>query len=113
MKLSCAYGKLKVMSALESMIASNPHGEAPIHPSLLYELPAPSTAVVDRKQSVRAYPSSASSLSLNGTRTVRIRLGGEGYVDPSSVRLMFRIENQEFSSVHGPLGCLGTSLLPQ
>ena len=83
------------MSALESMIASNPSGEAPIHPSLAYELPAPSTAVVDRKQHCRAYPSSASTLSLTGTRTVRIRLGGEDFIDPSSIRLQFTIDNKE------------------
>ena len=96
------------MSALESMIASNPHGEAPIHPSLLYELPAPSTAVVDRKQHVRAYPSSASSLSLNGTRTVRIRLGGKGFVDPSSIRLMFTIDNKENKWLRPYAGPWGT-----
>jgi hypothetical protein len=93
------------------MIASNPHGEAPIHPSLLYELPAPSTAVVDRKQHVRAYPSSASSLSLNGTRTVRIRLGGsDSFVDPSSIRLQFTIENKENKWLRphtGPWGAWG------
>ena len=76
------------------MIASNPHGEAPIHPSLMYELPAPSTAVVDRQQHVRAYPSSATSLTLSSTKTVRIRLGGEGFIDPSSIRLMFTIKNE-------------------
>ena len=97
------------MSALESMIASNPHGEAPIHPSLMYELPAPSTAVVDRQQHVRAYPSSATSLSLSGTKTVRIRLGGEGFIDPSSIRLMFTVKNESGSGnlrpFVGPWGC--------
>lgn len=95
------------MSALESMIASNPYGEAPIHPSLMYELPAPSTAIVDRKQHCRAYPSSASSLTLTGTRTVRIRLGGEDFVDPSSIRLMFTIKNETTGPLRpftGPYG---------
>ncbi len=81
------------MSALESMIASNPHEEASIHPSLMYELPAPSTAITDRKQQVRAYPSSASSLSASGTKTVRIRIGSEDFVDPSSIRLQYTITN--------------------
>jgi len=79
------------MSALESLIASN--GEAAIHPSLDYVLPSPSTAVVDRKQGFRAYPTSASTLSINGVRTVRIRLGGDDFVDPSSIRIMFTINN--------------------
>ena len=106
---SYAYGK--EMSALESMIASNPSGEAPIHPALSYELPAPNTSVVDRKQHVRAYPSSASSLSLTGTKTVRIRLGGEDFIDPSSIRLQFTIKNDEASKAMrpttGPWGCWG------
>ena len=99
------------MSALESMIASNPAGEAPIHPSLMFELPAPSTAIVDRKQHCRAYPSSASSLSPNGTKTVRIRLGGEDFVDPSSIRLQYTIQNKEGSKrlrpYTGPWGAWG------
>jgi hypothetical protein len=86
---SRAYGK--EMSALESMIASG--GEAPINPALAYELPLPSTVVVDRQQHVRAYPSSASSLSSTGTKTVRIRIGGEGFVDPSSMRVQYTITN--------------------
>ena len=57
-------------------------------PALAYELPAPSTAVVDRKQHCRAYPSSASTLSLTGTRSCRIRLGGEDFIEPSLIRLM-------------------------
>jgi hypothetical protein len=83
----------KRMSALESMIAAHPRGEAPVDPMLAYELPAPSTAIVERKQHCRAYPSSASTLSYAGTRTVRIRLGGEGFIDPSSVRLQYTIVN--------------------
>ena len=81
------------MSALESLIASS--GEAPIHGALDFTLPAPSTAVVDRKQHCRAYPTSASSLSINGTRTVRLRLGGEDFIDPSSIRILMTITNND------------------
>ena len=98
------------MSALESMIASNPSGEATIHPSLAYELPAPSTAVVDRKQHCRAYPSSASTLSLTGTRAVRIRLGGEDFIDPSSIRLQYTLDNKDNKWMRpftGPWGVWG------
>ena len=73
------------------MLASS--GEAPVHPALNFELPAVSTAIVDRKQHCRAYPSSASSLNLSNTRTVRIRLGGEDFVDPNSIRLMYTLKN--------------------
>jgi len=81
------------MSALESMIASALGGEAPMLQALSYELPAPSTAIVDRKQHVRAYPSSASSLSSTGTKTCRIRTGGEDFVDGSSLRVQYTITN--------------------
>ena len=79
------------MSALESMIASS--GEAPIHSALDFTLPAPSTAVTDRKQHCRAYPTSASSLSISGTRTVRLRLGGDDFIDPASLRVQMTISN--------------------
>ena len=62
--------------------------------------------MVDRRQHVRAYPISASSLSPTGTQTVRIRLGGDDFVDPHSVRLQFTIVNgdgaHELSTMAGP-----------
>ena len=68
------------MSQLESVLASG--NEAPLIDSLDFSLPPASTSIVDRRQRVRAYPTSASSLSVNGTRTARIRLGGDEFVDP-------------------------------
>ena len=79
------------MSALESLIATG--GEAAMIDSLDFTLPPASTAVVDRRQHVRAYPTSASTLTPNGTRTVRIRLGGDDFVDASSIRIMYTINN--------------------
>ena len=87
------------------MIASA--GEAPVHGSLSYELPAPSTAVVDRKQHNRAYPSSASSLSKTGTQTVRIRLGGEDFIDPSSIRLQYTLNNTSGANMKPYVGAHG------
>jgi hypothetical protein len=81
------------MSALESLIATS--GEAPMLDSLDFTLPPSSTAVVDRRQHVRAYPTSASTLSPTGTRTVRIRLGGDDFVDASSIRLQYTINNTD------------------
>ena len=79
------------MSQLESVIASS--GESPLIDSLDFSLPPASISIIDRRQHVRAYPTSASSLSVNGTRTVRIRLGGDEFVDPQSIRLQFTILN--------------------
>ena len=89
------------MSALESLIPSN--GEAPMLDSLDFSLPAASTAVVDRRQHVRAYPTSASTLTPTGTRTCRIRLGGDDFVDASSVRLMYTIQNLDPANPLVPL----------
>ena len=77
------------MSSLESLIATA--GEAPTMDSLDFSLPPANTAVVDRRQHVRAYPTSASTLTPTGTRTVRIRLGGDDFVDASSVRIQYTI----------------------
>ena len=92
------------MSQLESVIASS--GESPLIDSLDFSLPPASTSIVDRRQHVRAYPTSASSLSVNGTRTVRIRLGGDEFVDPQSIRLQFTIVNgdgaRRLSTIGGP-----------
>jgi len=97
----------KVMSALESMIATS--GEAPMLDSLDFSLPPSSTAVVDRRQHVRAYPTSASTLTPTSTRTCRLRLGGDDFVDPSSIRLVFTINEiggtLPIIPLCGPWGC--------
>ena len=87
------------MSSLESLIAVA--GEAPLIDSLDFTLPPASTSVVDRRQAVRAYPTSASTLTPTGTRTVRIRLGGDDFVDASSIRLVYTINETKGST--GPL----------
>ena len=81
------------MSALESLIAAG--GEAPLLESLTYDIPPASSAVTMRKQGVRAYPTSASTLSPAGVRTVRIRLGGNDWFDPASLRLVYTIQNTD------------------
>ena len=93
------------MSALDSLISSG--GEASLLESLSFDLPPASTAVVDRKQGCRAYPSSASTLSTSGTKTCRIRLGGNDFCNPESVRLQFQINNRSGLAMYpasGPHG---------
>lgn len=99
------------MSALESVLASA--GEAPILPQLDYNLIPTSSAVVDRKNFVVAYPQSASTISLTGGqgKECRIRLGGDNHIDASSVRLMFTINNRSTTAslqpYQGPWTCWG------
>ena len=86
-------------------------GEAPLLETLDLSLPPASTAVTDRRQHARAYPTSASTLSPTGTRTVRIRLGGDDFIDPHSVRLQYTIVNGDtvnpLTPVCGPWGMWG------
>ena len=89
------------MSALESLFATS--GEAAIPDALDFTLPPASSAVVDRKQHVRAYPTSASTLTPTGTRTFRIRLGGDHFVDSSSIRLQYTINNLDVNSAINPV----------
>ena len=97
------------MSALESLISAS--GEAQIHSGLDFSLPPASTAVTDRKQHCRAYPTSASTLTPNGTRTVRLRMGGDDFIDASSVRVVMTINNLDtekvLKPVTGPWGLWG------
>ena len=94
------------MSALESLILTS--GEAPLLDSLDFSLPPSSTAVVDRRQHVKAYPTSASSLTPTATRTFRIRLGGDDFIDPSSIRLQYTVRNLDgtnaLARLTGPWG---------
>ena len=77
------------MSSLDAMISMA--GESSMLNSLDYRLMPSSTAVVARRQHCRAYPTSASTLTPVQNRTFRIRLGGDSYVDPQSIRLQYQI----------------------
>ena len=105
------------MSALEALVSAS--GEANLSESLSFELPATSSAIVDRQFSCRAYPTSASTLTPTGTRTCRIRLGGDSFVMPSSLRLRYTIQNLDATPASGnassasvPSGGVGLDLSP-
>ena len=105
------------MSALEAVISAG--GEAELGSLFSYDLNPASTAVVARKQGCRAYPTSASTLTPTGTRTCRIRLGGDAFVSPSSLRLRYTLTNLDTTPLSGatnsasvPSGGLGLDLAP-
>ena len=89
------------MSQLESVLAVA--GEAPALEGLDYTLPPSNTAIVDRKQHVRAYPTSSSTLTPGGNRVFRCRLGGDDFVDSSSVRIMYTLTNLDGTNALKPL----------
>ena len=67
--------------------------EESIIDSLNFKLPTTSRYVTDRRQ-VRFYPSGASDFTPTGVRTARILLSGDGgWIDPSSLRIGFTIQN--------------------
>ena len=97
------------MSALEAVISAS--GEAELGPLFSYDLSPASTAVVARKQACRAYPTSASTLTPTGTKTVRIRMGGNDFVNPATVRVVYTLRNTSATAIlcptcgpHGPFG---------
>jgi hypothetical protein len=63
--------------------------------SLSFKLPGSGQYVTDRR-SVTFHTEGANSYSaLNGTRVLKFRLNGEGWLDPSTVRLMFDVVNTD------------------
>ena len=94
------------MSQLESVLAVA--GEAPGMEQLDFTLPPSNTAVVDRKQHLRAYPTNSSTLVPGGNRVFRVRLGGDDFVDSSSIRLMYTIREtggtHPLTPLSGPWG---------
>ena len=89
------------MSSLESMLAAGE--EAQLLSGLDFTLPPSSTAIVDLRQRIKAYPTSASSLSPTSTKTVRIRLGGDDFCSTESVRIQYTITNKHASDPLTPL----------
>ena len=83
--------------------------------TLDFTLPPSSTAVTDRRQHVRAYPTSASTLTPSSTRTVRLRLGGDDFVDAASVRVVYTISETGGTNplvpLCGPWGCWSQAFL--
>ena len=83
------------MSNLDSAISAR--GEAPLPSQLDYSITPTSTAIVDRKTCVRAYPVSGDKISPTGPKNINIHLGGDHMLDASTARLMFTIQNLDSS----------------
>jgi hypothetical protein len=61
--------------------------------SLSFKLPGSGQYVVDRRSCTFHTEGSNSYSSLSGTRVLKFRLNGEGWLDPSTVRIMFDVVN--------------------
>ena len=74
--------------------------------SLYFNLPGSGQYVVDRR-SCTFHTDGGKSYSANsGTRVLKFRLNGEGWLDPSTVRIMFDVRNTDQSMLKTlkPLG---------
>ena len=74
--------------------------------SLSFKLPGSGQYVVDRRSVTYHTDGSNSYSSQHGTRVLKFRLNGEGWLDPSTVRIMFDVLNVDGDSTKTlrPLG---------
>ena len=63
--------------------------------SLSFNLPGSGQYVVDRRSCTFHTEGSNSYSASNGTRVLEFRMNGEGWLDPSTVRLMFDVMNTD------------------
>jgi hypothetical protein len=82
------------------------HAEDLLVDSLSFKLPGSGQYVVDRRSVTFHTEGSNSYSSLSGTRVLKFRLNGEGWLDPSTVRLMFDVVNTDgdISKTLRPIG---------
>ena len=63
--------------------------------SLSFKLPGPGQYVTDRRSVTFHTEGSNVYSSRNGTRVLKFRLNGEGWLDPSTVHVMFDVANTD------------------
>jgi hypothetical protein len=82
------------------------HAEDLLVDALSFKLPGSGQYVVDRKSVTFHTERSNSYSSLSGTRVLKFRLNGVGWLDPSTVRLMFDVVNTDgdISKTLRPIG---------
>ena len=54
---------------------------------------APGASYVTNRRSVSFFPQGGNSYSSNGVKAVRVASTGEGWLDPSTIRLMYDLNN--------------------
>ena len=73
---------------------------------LSFKLPGPGQHVVDRRNCTFQAEGGNSYSASSGTRVLKFRLNGEGWLDPSTVRVMFDVVNAngDITKTLKPLG---------
>mgnify|MGYP003338401365 CR=1 FL=1 len=64
---------------------------------LSFKLP-PGASYVTNRRSVSLFPQGGNSYSPSGVKVIRINLTGDGWLDPSTVRVMLDLNNAATSS---------------
>ena len=62
---------------------------------------APGASYVTNRRSVTFYPQGGSSYTPTGVKVIRIGLTGEGWLDPSTLRVMFDLNNVTTNTTAG------------
>ena len=62
---------------------------------------APGASYVTNRRSVTFWPQGGNSYSPNGVKVIRIALTGEGWLDPSTLRVMFALNNVTTNTTAG------------
>jgi len=71
---------------------------------LSFKLPSSANYIQDRRSVTYTTEGSNSYSSTQGTKVIRFRLAGEGWLDPSTFRIMFDVVNDEPSKRLRPIG---------
>ena len=61
---------------------------------------APGASYVTNRRSVTFYPQGGNSYSPTGVKVIRVALTGDGWLDPSTLRVMFDLNNLDATSHH-------------
>ena len=77
------------MATLSELIASAPEH---LHPNLAFEV-GPAASYVQTRQTVTLTPVGGDKYSSNGSRLVRFSLPTSGMIDPTTVKIKFRLHN--------------------
>ena len=71
-------------------------------PGLSFKL-NPSASYVQSRDSVTYYPSVGNAYSSSGVRVAKVVLSGDAWLDPSTVKVMFTLNNGDGTNVLEPL----------
>ena len=56
---------------------------------------SPGASYVQERKSVTFHPQGSNSYSANGTKLIKLQITGDGWLDPSTFRVMFDLVNAE------------------